>query len=98
MSYYFLVNKSPQCILTNSAKQRIAVIPRKSREIMPELIVPLEHLLGVRASWVFRVFPDFHLYPISDVKCLSICSQKTHSSVGYSKLNVHILVWFLRNS
>ena len=73
-------------------------MPRKSREIMRELIVPLEHLLGVRVSWVFLVPLDFHLYPISDVKCLSICSQKTHSSVSYSNLNVHILVWFLRNS
>ena len=69
VSYDFLANKKPTMHFNElCGKKRIAVMPRKSREIIRELIVPLEHLLGVRASWAFLVLLDFHLYAISDVE------------------------------
>ena len=46
----------------------------------------------------FLVLLYFHMCPIADVRCLSICYQNMHSSVTYSNLNLYILVYLLRNS
>ena len=46
--------------------------------------MPLEHSLDALVSLVFVVLLDVYLCPTSDVRYLSISSQKMHSSLSYS--------------